>query len=170
VPDDRESPRRSFIKTSALAAGALALPRVSIAQSGASTGKLGIAVVGAGGMGGYAVEQAAKERLVAICDVDDQRACKAYAAHPEVPRFKDFRVMLDKLHQQIDAVAISTPDHTHFAIAMAAMELKKHVFVQKPLAHNIWQVRTLRKAARHYGVVTQMGDRKSTRLNSSHRL
>ena len=70
--------------------------------------------------------------------------------------------MLDKLHKQIDAVAISTPDHTHFPIAMAAMELGKHVFVQKPLAHNIWQVRTLRKAARRYGVITQMGNQGHT--------
>jgi predicted dehydrogenase len=70
--------------------------------------------------------------------------------------------MLDKLHKEIDAVAISTPDHTHFPIAMAAMELGKHVFVQKPLAHNIWQVRTLQKAARHYRVITQMGNQGHT--------
>jgi hypothetical protein len=160
---DRESPRRTFLKTSALAAGALTLPRVAAGQSGRSpSGRIGIAVVGAGGMGEYAVAQAAQERFVAICDVDDQRACKAYEAHPAVPRFKDFRVMLDKLHKEIDAVAISTPDHTHFPIAMAAMELGKHVFVQKPLAHDIWQVRTLRKAARHYGVVTQMGNQGHT--------
>jgi predicted dehydrogenase len=163
MSDDRESRRRSFLKTSALAAGALTLPRSSIAQSGGSpNGKIGVAVVGAGGMGEYAVAQAATERFVAICDVDDQRACKAYEAHPQVPRFRDFRVMLDKLHKQIDAVAISTPDHTHFPIAMAAMELGKHVFVQKPLAHNVWQVRTLRKTARHYGVITQMGNQGHT--------
>jgi len=163
MPDDRESRRRTFIRTSALAAGALSLPRFAIGQPGGSpNGKIGIAVVGAGGMGGYAVDQAAQERLVALCDVDDQRACKAYEAHPAVPRFKDFRVMLDKLHKEIDAVAISTPDHTHFPIAMAAMELGKHVFVQKPLAHNIWQVRTLRKAARRYGVITQMGNQGHT--------
>lgn len=155
--------RRTFLRTSALAAGALGLPRVSIARAGASpNGKIGIAVVGAGGMGSYAVEQAATERFVGICDVDDQRACEAYRKHPAVPRFKDFRVMLDKLHKDIDAVAISTPDHTHFPIAMAAMELGKHVFVQKPLAHDVWQVRTLRKAARHYRVVTQMGNQGHT--------
>jgi predicted dehydrogenase len=163
MPDGHESNRRTFIKTSALAAGALGWPRFSIAQPGGSpNGKVGIAVVGAGGMGEYAVEQAAEERFVAICDVDDQRACEAYEEHPAVPRFKDFRVMLDKLHKEIDAVAISTPDHTHFPIAMAAMELGKHVFVQKPLAHNIWQVRTLRKAARHYNVITQMGNQGHT--------
>ena len=163
MPARHESDRRAFIRTSALAAGALGLPRVSIARPGGSpNGKIAVAVVGVGGQGTYAVEQAAGERLVAFCDVDDQRACKAYAAHPDVPRFKDFRVMLDKMHKQIDAVTISTPDHNHFPIAMAAMELGKHVFVEKPLAHNIWQARTLRKAARHYGVVTQMGNQGHT--------
>ncbi len=70
--------------------------------------------------------------------------------------------MLDKMHKEIDAVAISIPDHMHFAAAMAAMERGKHVFIQKPLAHNIWQVRTLRKAARHYKVITQMGNQGHT--------
>jgi predicted dehydrogenase len=162
MSDRHESSRRTFLKTS-LAAGALGLPRTSLARTaGSPNGKVAMAVVGVGGMGKYAVEQAAQEHLVAFCDVDDQRACESYAAHPAVPRFKDFRVMLDKLHHEIDAVAISTPDHTHFPIAMAAMELGKHVFVQKPLAHNIWQVRTLRKAARHYKVVTQMGNQGHT--------
>jgi predicted dehydrogenase len=120
----QEPGRRTFLRTSALAAGALGLPRASLARAGGSAnGKIGIAVVGAGGMGTYAVAQAASERFVAICDVDDQNACQAYQKHPGVPRFKDFRVMLDKLHKEIDAVAVSTPDHTHFPIAMAAMEL-----------------------------------------------
>jgi len=163
MPAGHESDRRAFIRTSALAAGALGLPRVSSARPGGSpNGKVAVAVVGVGGQGAYAVEQAASEHLVAMCDVDDQRACKAYAAHPDVPRFRDFRVMLDKMHKQIDAVTISTPDHNHFPIAMAAMELGKHVFVEKPLAHNVWQARTLRKAARHHGVVTQMGNQGHT--------
>jgi predicted dehydrogenase len=163
MKNEQTSNRRAFIKSTALTAGALALPRFSIASSGGSpNSKLNIAVVGAGGMGDYAVEQAATENFVAICDVDDERAAQAFQAHPDVPRFKDFRVMLDKMGKEIDAVAISTPDHTHFPIAMAAMELGKHVFVQKPLAHNIWQVRTLRKAARHYNVITQMGNQGHT--------
>src|SRR5688572_7791559 len=163
MPERHESSRRTFMKTSALAAGALGLPRGSLAQAPASPNrKSAIAVVGAGGQGKYAVEQASTEHLVAFCDVDDQRACQAFVAHPDVPRFKDFRVMLDKMHKQIDAVTISTPDHTHFPIAMAAMELGKHVFVEKPLAHNIWQARTLRKAAKRYRVITQMGNQGHT--------
>lgn len=153
--------RRSFLKAGA--AGVIAMPHFSIAKPGGSANaKLNVAVVGASGMGGYAVGQAAGENFVAMCDVDDNRAARSYAKYPKVPHFKDFRVMLDKLGNSIDAVAISTPDHTHFAPAMAAMELGKHVFIQKPLAHNIWQVRTLRKAARHYKVVTQMGNQGHT--------
>ena len=163
MKNEHKAHRRAFIKSSALAAGALALPRVSIASSGGSpSGKVNIAVVGAAGMGEYAVEQAATENFVAMCDLDEERAATIFQAHPDVPRFKDFRVMLDKKGKEIDAVAISTPDHTHFPIAMAAMELGKHVFVQKPLAHNVWQVRTLQKAARHYNVITQMGNQGHT--------
>ena len=114
-------------------------------------------------MGGYAFRRSASmEHLAALCDVDFHRAGRALNKHPDVPRFKDFRIMLDKMGDQIDAVAISTPDHTHFPAAMAAMERGKHVFVQKPLAHNIWQCRTLRKAAKKYGVVTQMGNQGHT--------
>jgi len=160
----RKSPsgRRAFLKSSALAAGALAVPRIAIARQKSPGSKLNLAVVGAGNMGGYAVAQAATENFAAVCDVDDRQACKVYEEHPDVPRYKDFRVMLDERHAEIDAVLISTPDHTHFPIAMAAMELGKHVFVQKPLAHNIWQVRTLQKAARHHGVITQMGNQGHT--------
>jgi predicted dehydrogenase len=70
--------------------------------------------------------------------------------------------MLDEMHRDIDAVIIATPDHTHFAATMACMELGKHVFVEKPLCHNIWQSRTLKKAAKHYGVVSQMGNQGHT--------
>ena len=153
--------RRSFVKSTAIATSAFALPRFSIAEPG-KTKKINVAVVGVAGMGGYALGEAAKENLVAMCDVDDARAANAFKRFPNVPRFKDFRSMLDKLGKDIDAVSISTPDHTHFAAAMAAMERGKHVFIQKPLAHNIWQVRTLRKAARHYKVITQMGNQGHT--------
>jgi len=153
--------RRTFTKSTLLATSAFSLPKFSIAQPG-ETKKINVAVVGVGGMGGYALNEAASENLVAMCDVDDARAANAYKKYPNVAKFKDFRVMLDKMGKDIDAVSISTPDHTHFAAAMAAMERGKHVFVQKPLAHNIWQVRTLRKAAQHYKVITQMGNQGHT--------
>ncbi len=155
--------RRQFLSSSLAAGGALALPFDAPGRTRRlAFSKINVAVVGVGGMGGYAVREAAKENLVAFCDVDDARAARHYERHPDVPRFRDFRVMLDKMGEAIDAVSISTPDHTHFAAAMAAMERGKHVFVQKPLAHDIWQLRTLRKAARHYNVITQMGNQGHT--------
>jgi predicted dehydrogenase len=102
------------------------------------------------------------DNIVALCDVDDKQAAAGYRICPKAKRFKDFRVMFDKMGSEIDAVIISTPDHTHFAAAMAAIQLGKHVYVEKPLAHNIWQLRTLRKAAKHYGIVSQMGNQGHT--------
>ncbi|MGK0199393.1 MAG: putative dehydrogenase, partial [Yoonia sp.] len=149
----QKTSRRTFLKSTAVAAGAFSLPSFSIGKPGESANsKINVAVVGAGGMGRYAVNEAAKQNLVAFADVDDRRAAGAFKANPDAARFKDFRKLLDKHGKEIDAVLISTPDHTHFAAAMDAMERGKHVFVQKPLAHNIWQVRTLRKAAHKYKV------------------
>jgi len=153
--------RRSFIKSSA--AGASTLPLFSIGKPGeAANSKLNVAVVGAAGMGGYALKEAAGQNLVAICDVDANRAKGAHKKHADVPGFTDYRQMMDKMHGEIDAVTVSTPDHSHFPACMAAMERGKHVFVQKPLAHNIWQCRTLAKAAKHYKVITQMGNQGHT--------
>jgi hypothetical protein len=87
---------------------------------------------------------------------------KNAAKNPQAQKFTDFRSMLDKVGNEIDVVLVSTPDHTHFPVAMASMELGKPVFVQKPLAHNIWQVRTLRKAMHYYGVDTVMGNQGHT--------
>ncbi len=157
------SNRRQFLKTASLTAAASSLQGFAIGKEGESANsKINVAVVGAGGMGGYAVQQAKRQNLVALCDVDEVRAGKAFADNPDAKKYKDFRVMLDEMDKEIDAVAISTPDHTHFPIAMAAMERGKHIFVQKPLAHNIWQIRTLQKAAKKYGVVTQMGNQGHT--------
>jgi hypothetical protein len=94
--------------------------------------------------------------------VDENRAAEGFNTFPNARRFKDFRKMFDEMAGKIDAVLISTPDHTHFAAAMAAMELGKHVYVEKPLAHNVWQLRTLKKAAHHYNAITQMGNQGHT--------
>lgn len=160
--------RRCFIKSAAT--GAASIPLFSIGKPGESANsKINVAVVGAAGMGGYAVKMAAGQNLTAMCDVDENRAAGNFKKFPKVPKFKDFRVMLDKLGKDIDAVAISTPDHTHFPATMAAMEHGKHVFVQKPLAHNIWQCRTLQKAAKKYKVITQMGNQGHT-FEGMHRI
>src|SRR5690606_20898949 len=120
--------------------------------------KINIAIVGVGGRGKAQWESCTNENVVAMCDVDDNRAAEGYAAYPNAKRYKDYRKMMDEMGSQIDAVMISTPDHHHFAAAMSAMQLGKHVYVEKPLAHNIWQLRTLQKAAHHYKVITQMGN------------
>jgi len=152
--------RRSFIKAATLASAALSFPSIMRSQAGGQSpnNKLNIACCGVGGRGHDAVEGLKAENFVAFCDVDDDRAAKTFEEHPDVPRFRDFRVMLDKLGNQIDAVTVSTPDHMHFPIAMAALSLGKHVFVEKPLTHTIAEARQLAALAREKKVATQMGN------------
>jgi len=165
MPQKNNTSRRSFIKKSTTAvAASTTLPLFSIGKEGGpANSKINVAVVGAAGMGGYPTKVAGqRENLVAICDVDQNKAAGAFKKNEKSVKFADYRVMMDKMHKEIDAVCISTPDHTHFPAAMAAMEKGKHVFIQKPLAHNIWQVRTLQKAAKYYKVKTQMGNQGHT--------
>jgi len=159
--------RRHFLKHSTLfGAGAFMLPRFSIAQAGVSANsKVNIAIIGSGGIGSFAVKGVVGQNLVAVCDVDEANLTVNADKNPQVAtaaKFRDFRVMLDKMGKEIDAVAISTPDHTHFAATMDAMQRGKHVFTQKPLTHDIWQARTLRKAREKYKVVTNMGNQGHT--------
>lgn len=150
--------RRSFVRSGVAVAGSLAFPRFSIAASAHKGDKIRCAVVGVGGIGRNAIATARYEKIVAFCDVDDIRSEQSYQAYPDVPRFKDFRVMLDQMHKTIDVVLVCTPDHTHFPIALASMQLGINVFVQKPLTHNIWENRTLLKAAEYYKVKSVMGN------------
>ena len=151
--------RRSFLKTSAVIAASTTLPRYAIGSSGASPhSKLNVAVIGAGNRGRASINALVDENLVAFCDVDEKTAAPTYKDFPDVPRYQDFREMLDKRGKEIDAVVIATPDHTHFVATYYAMANGKHVLTEKPLVHNVWQGRTLRKAADYYKVVTQMGN------------
>ncbi|MEM6884032.1 MAG: Gfo/Idh/MocA family oxidoreductase [Verrucomicrobiota bacterium] len=159
--------RRTFVKTAAAAtAGTFVLPRFSIGQSGPSANsKLNVAMIGAGNIAGMAYWGVKKENLVAICDIDTDMFTQRLDQFPEkekAAKFEDFRVMLDKMGKEIDAVCINTPDHTHFNATIAAMERGMHVFTQKPLTHNVWQARTLLKAQEEYGVVTNMGNQGHT--------
>ena len=121
--------------------------------------KLSIASIGAGGKAEEDISECAlTEQIVALCDVDDRSAAKIFATFPNVPKFKDYRLMLDKVANQIDAVTVTVPDHMHAAAALHAMSLGKHVYVQKPLAHTVWECRELMKAAEKYKVATQMGN------------
>ena len=152
--------RRSFMKIAATAGtGVFVIPNLLRCSP---NNRLNFAVIGVGGRGEASWTQVPQESIVAMCDVDDRQSAKGYEACPKAKRYKDLRKMFDEMAKDIDAVIIATPDHTHFAAAIAAMELGKHVFVEKPLAHNIWQLRTLKKAAKHYGVVSQMGNQGHT--------
>ncbi|MES1167152.1 MAG: Gfo/Idh/MocA family oxidoreductase [Pseudomonadota bacterium] len=151
--------RRAFLKNASIAsAAALAFPHLLRGQAGPANHRLNVACIGVGGRGHEAVQGLKGENFVAFCDVDDENAAKTYAEFPGVPHFRDYRVMLDKLGNQIDSVTISTPDHMHFPIAVAALSLGKHVFVEKPLTHTIAEARILAKLAREKKVATQMGN------------
>lgn len=159
--------RRQFIKSaSVIVGGTFLLPRFNIAKAGPSANsKLNIAMIGAGGIASMAYGSCCKENLVALCDVDEKMFGENAGKYPAIKtakKFSDFRVMLDKIGNEIDAVCINTPDHTHFAATMECMQRGKHVITQKPLTHNIWQARTLRLAAKKYKVVTNMGNQGHT--------
>jgi predicted dehydrogenase len=155
------SRRRFITTTSAVAAGAFIVPltvRCGSGRGSKANDKINIAVIGVGGQGMENLKDCTGENVVALCDVSETAAAEGFKNFPEAKRFKDFRVMFDKMAKEIDAVIVATPDHTHFPAAMAAMQLGKHICVEKPLAHNVWQLRTLRKAAKKYNVITQMAN------------
>ncbi len=120
--------------------------------------KLNIACIGIGGRGGAQVGGCAGENTVALCDVDLRRAGKQFEKFPKAKRFTDFRKMFDKMEKDIDAVCVSTPDHTHAVAVMAALKRGKHVYCEKPLAHSIYEIREIMKEARKQKVVTQLGN------------
>ena len=152
--------RRKFLQSATVAGlGVACIPGL---VSCSPNSQLRFAVIGVGGRGKANWSQVPKNSIVAMCDVDDTSAAEGFKDHPNAKRYKDFRKMFDEMAGEFDAVLVSTPDHTHFAAAIAAMELGKHIYVEKPLAHNIWQLRTLKKAAKHYGVVSQMGNQGHT--------
>jgi len=99
----------------------------------------------------------AGENVVALCDVDQKRAAAAFARFPRAKKYRDFRKMLDQLQRQIDAVVISTPDHTHAPAAAMALKMDKHCYCEKPLAHSVYEARAVAELAASRNVATQMG-------------
>lgn len=151
--------RRDYIKLSAMGAGALALSGFAIGcNSTSGKSKLNVALIGGGGIAKTAFKDCKLENVVAIAEVDDERGAIGFETFPGAKRYKDFRKMLDVHHKELDLVIVNTPDHTHFAATYAAMELGIAVHTQKPLTHNIWQARTLLKAAEKFKVQTVMGN------------
>src|SRR5206468_7262488 len=124
--------------------------------------KLRIGAVGGGGQGESDNECCLTEEIVAIADVDESMAAKSMNRCPKAKFYSDWRELLDKEHKNIDAVMVSTPDHMHALVASAAIKLGKHVYCQKPLTQTVYEARYLRKLAKEYGVVTQMGNQGSS--------
>lgn len=157
--------RRTLLKGAASAAAMMSLSGLAAPAGSVRTPrkippgeKLNIACVGCGGKGATDVQAVSSENIVALCDVDWSRARRVAQAFPDVPKFQDYRIMLREMGEQIDAVTVTTPDHMHYPIAKAAIELGKHVYVQKPLTHSVWEARQLTELARKHKVATQMGN------------
>jgi len=151
--------RRQFLGSAAAAAAFTFVPRHVLggARYIAPSEKLNIACIGIGGMGAGDVGQFGGENIVALCDVDWKRAAGTFQKLPNAKKYRDFRKMLDAEDKNIDAVTVSTPDNTHAVASMAAIKRNKHVYCQKPLCHDVYEVRRLTLAAREHGVVSQMG-------------
>ncbi|HEX4072083.1 MAG TPA: Gfo/Idh/MocA family oxidoreductase [Planctomycetaceae bacterium] len=154
----RETTRRDFMKQTAAMSAAVWVSASSVRGASRSANeKLNIAAIGAGGKGRVDIAGCSHENIVALCDADDERAAETYKKYPNVPKYKDYRKMLEE-RKDIDAVIVSTPDHHHAPASVLAMRMGKHVYCQKPLTHSIYESRRMREVAREMNVVTQMGN------------
>lgn len=154
------SRREFFGKTAATAAGFTILPSKVVSGLGykAPSDTLNIAGVGVGGRGASILRSLSDENIVALCDVDWRYAKNTFDNYPNAEKYWDWRKMYDEMIDDIDAVVVATSDHTHAAVASHAMTLGKHVYVEKPLTHTVYESRLLTKLADKYKVATQMGN------------
>lgn len=147
--------RRAFLrKTTGSTAAALVFPAILSAQSPGK--KLNIAIIGTGGRGGGNLDSVASENIVALCDVNEKNLDAAAKKHPRARKYIDFRKLFDASND-IDAVVVSCAEHTHAFATLPALQMRKHVYCEKPLTHNIWEARQITKAAAQAKVATQMG-------------
>ena len=176
--DGSDTSRRSFVKNSAMAAaGFMIVPRYVLGKGyAAPSDRLTIASVGVGGkgqsdIGGFVRKWDSttskfvpndKVDMAFLCDVDERRSAGTIRRFPKAKVYTDWREMFDKESKNFDAVSVSTPDHTHAVVGMAAMQMGKHTWIQKPMAHDIYEARKLTEAAAQYKVVTQMGNQGSS--------
>jgi predicted dehydrogenase len=157
--------RRRFLQVSAAAGAGYFFTASALSAEGAASGpngKLYFAGIGVGGKGSGDVSQAGKlGEVVALCDIDENNLGNKAKEFARAKKFFDFRQMLEKMGKEIDAVTVSTPDHTHAAASIMAMKMKKHVYCQKPLTHTVYEARQMREVAKQMGVATQMGNQGS---------
>ncbi len=156
----RRTNRRDFLKTSAVLGAGVYFGVARGGRAVSANEKLNVACIGVGGRGGANVNGVAGENIVAVCDVDEARAGKNFTRFEGAKKYHDFRKMLDEMDKSIDAVVISTPDHTHFHPARQAMLMGKHCYCEKPLAHSAWECRELTKIAEKMNVATQLGNQR----------
>ena len=150
--------RRSFVKNAAAFASVTILPSSLWALS--KNGKLRTAHIGVGGMGGAdlkSISSHAGVEVAALVDVDSNALAAASKLHPKAKLFTDYRQLFDKMGKDIDAVVVSTPDHTHAPASIMAMNMDKPVYCQKPLTHHVSEARAVRKLAEDKNLITQMG-------------
>ncbi|WP_153800742.1 Gfo/Idh/MocA family protein [Foetidibacter luteolus] len=164
---DKQHSRRHFLRNTTLAsAGFFIVPRHVLGKGYiAPSDKLNIAAIGAGGKAEVNLANSwnnGSDNIVALCDVDDRQAANSRKKYAKATYYRDFRVMLEKENKNIDAVIVSPPDHTHAVAVVAAMQLGKHIYCEKPLTHDIYEARILTQAAEKYKVVTQMGNQGSS--------
>ncbi len=152
--------RRRFLQTTTGAGIGFWVSGLSAGDEGRSPNdKLGIACIAVGGKGSSDTDHAAQQgNIVALCDIDEQRLQRKAEQYPHAKKYHDFRKLLEDLAPKLDAVVVSTPDHTHAPAAVMAMRLGKHVYCQKPLTHSVYEARVMRETAAKMKVCTQMGN------------
>ncbi|HTG44239.1 MAG TPA: Gfo/Idh/MocA family oxidoreductase [Verrucomicrobiae bacterium] len=147
--------RRTFLRYSATATAAIAAaPAVLSARS--PNDKLNLAIIGCGGRGASNLGDVSSENVVALCDVNEKNLNAAAQKHPSARKYIDFRELYER-EKDFDAVVVSCAEHTHAFATLPALQLKKHVYCEKPLTHNVWEARLITEAAAKAGVATQMG-------------
>src|SRR5580693_8474811 len=155
--------RRRVLQSGLLSLGYLFTgPAGSVRKVYGANEKLRVAGIGVGGKGESDIEQAGRVmEVVALCDIDSERAKKSLAKWPSAKKFHDYRKLIDQMAKEIDAVTVSTADHSHAPASVLAMRAGKHVYCQKPLTHTVFEARQIREIAAKMGVCTQMGNQGS---------
>jgi hypothetical protein len=155
--------RRSFIGKTGLGLGSALFAGPAIVRGQNLNSRIRLGCIGVGGKGGSDVMEnaACGMDVVALCDVDDNPLNRMAGKFPAAAKFKDFRVMLEKMDKEIDAVTVSTPDHVHGVAGIMAMSMGKHIYCQKPLTQTVWESRVMRDLARNNQLATQMGNQGS---------
>ena len=151
--------RRDLIRSSAAIAAMTIVPSNVLGDPRrmSPSEKLSIAGIGVGGQGSWDLDNVSSEDIVALCDVDWNRAANTFKRYPKAKRYRDFRIMLEK-EKSIDAVVVATPDHNHAVATIMAIKMGKHVYCEKPLTHTVYEARAVASAARKAGIATQMGN------------